>query len=389
MEQGRQDRRLPARLGLHRAGRVAAALVLSLELCLAAFANVEAQNFPVRPVRLVVNLPAGSGTADAVARALSEYLTRKWGQPVTVDNIPGATGLVGAEAAYRAEPDGYTLLVTPAGALTVAQHLQKLAYDPTRFVPISMLETSPIVLVASPHLAAKTVPELIAYARANPGKLSVANHGIGSSSHLAAEWFRSAAGVKVMHVPFRGSVAALRGLSEGRVDVLFDNLGSSLEPIRNGQVKALAVASEKPERAARGSGYRANVAGIRYLVMGRGGRSTQNAARPGQMVEWGICQRAAAAADQAGAGRPRLRAGRRHAGGDQCIHSQGKRTLEIGHPGRQDQPVNGGLSKTRAFIPRGAQRLSGLHNPRRNDTAGRPRNGCARFSAGVQSAATA
>jgi tripartite-type tricarboxylate transporter receptor subunit TctC len=214
---------------------------------LAAFTNVHAQNFPVRPVRLIVNFPAGSGTADAVARALSEYLTRKWGQPVTVDNIPGATGLVGAEAAYRAEPDGYTLLVTPAGALTVAQHLQKLAYDPTLFVPISTLETSPIVLVASPHLAAKTVPELIAYARAHPDKLSVANHGIGSSSHLAAEWFRSAAGVKVMHVPFRSSVAALRGLSEGRVDVLFDNLGSSLEPIRNGQVKALAVASEKPE----------------------------------------------------------------------------------------------------------------------------------------------
>jgi tripartite-type tricarboxylate transporter receptor subunit TctC len=110
-----------------------------------------------------------------------------------------------------------------------------------------MLETSPIVLVASPHLAAKTLPELIAYARANPDKLSIANHGIGSSSHLAAEWFRSAAGVKVMHVPFRSSVAALRGLSEGRVDVLFDNLGSSLEPIRNGQVKALAVASEKAE----------------------------------------------------------------------------------------------------------------------------------------------
>ena len=247
MEQGRRDPTLRARLGLRRAGRVAAALVLSLELCLATFTNVHAQNFPVRPVRLIVNFPAGSGTADAVARALSEYLTRKWGQPVTVDNIPGATGVVGAEAAYRAEPDGYTLLVTPAGALTVAQHLQKLAYDPTQFVPISMLETSPIVLVASPHLAAKTVPELIAYARANPDKLSVANHGIGSSSHLAAEWFRSAAGVKVMHVPFRSSVAALRGLSEGRVDVLFDNLGSSLEPIRNGQVKALAVASEKPE----------------------------------------------------------------------------------------------------------------------------------------------
>ena len=115
MEQGRQDRRLPARLGLRKAGRVAAVLVLSLELCLAAFANVHAQNFPVRPVRLVVNFPAGSGTADAVARALSQYLTRKWGQPVTVDNIPGATGLVGAEAAYRAEPAGTRCWSLPPG----------------------------------------------------------------------------------------------------------------------------------------------------------------------------------------------------------------------------------------------------------------------------------
>jgi tripartite-type tricarboxylate transporter receptor subunit TctC len=210
-------------------------------------ADVRAQDFPVRPVKLIVNFPAGSGTADTVARALAEYLTRKWGQPVTVDNIPGSTGVVGAEAAFRAEPDGYTLLVTPAGALTVAQHLQKLSYDPAEFVPISMLETSPIVLVASPHLAAKNVSELIAYARAHPGKLSAANHGVGSSSHLAAEWLRSAANVKMMHVPFRGSVAALQGLGDGRVDILFDNLGSSLEPIRSGQVKALAVASEKPE----------------------------------------------------------------------------------------------------------------------------------------------
>jgi tripartite-type tricarboxylate transporter receptor subunit TctC len=212
-----------------------------------AVAQNQPGNFPARPVKLIVNFPAGSGTADSVARALGEYLTRKWGQPVTVDNIPGATGIVGAEAAYRAEPDGYTLLVTPAGALTVAQHLQKLTYDPTAFVPISLLETSPIVLVASLHFKPKDLPELIAYGRANPGKLSAANHGVGSSSHLAAEWLRSAADLKVMHIPFRGSVAALQGLNDGRVDVLFDNLGSSLEPIRNRQVKALAVASDKPE----------------------------------------------------------------------------------------------------------------------------------------------
>jgi tripartite-type tricarboxylate transporter receptor subunit TctC len=206
-----------------------------------------APDFPTRPVRLIVNFPAGSGTADTVARALCEYFTRKWGQPITVDNVPGSTGVVGAATAYRAPPDGYTLLVTPAGALTVAQHLQKLDYDPDQFAPITMLETSPIVLVASPRLPVKNVAELIAYARANPGKLRVANHGIGSSSHLAAEWMASMAHIQIFNVPFRGSVAALQALGGGRVDLLFDNLGSSLQPIRNGEVKALAVASAKPE----------------------------------------------------------------------------------------------------------------------------------------------
>jgi tripartite-type tricarboxylate transporter receptor subunit TctC len=238
------DRGLRARPGFAVWGAV---VVVACGLGTQVVAQNRVQNFPTHPVKLIVNFPAGSGTADSVARALGEYLTQKWGQPVTVDNIPGATGIVGAEAAYRAEPDGYTLLLTPAGALTVAQHLQKLSYDPTAFVPISLLETSPIVLVASPHFKPKDLPELISYARANPGKLSIANHGVGSSSHLAAEWLRSSADLKVMHVPFRGSVAALQGLGDGRVDVLFDNLGSSLEPIRNRQVKALAVASDKPE----------------------------------------------------------------------------------------------------------------------------------------------
>jgi tripartite-type tricarboxylate transporter receptor subunit TctC len=204
-------------------------------------------NFPTRPVRLIVNFPAGSGTADAVARALCEYFTRKWGQPITVDNVPGSTGVIGASTAYRAPPDGYTLLVTPAGALTVAQHLEKLDYDPDRFVPITMLETSPIVLVASPHLSVNNIAELIAHGRAHPDQLRVANHGIGSSSHLAARWFASLAKIQIFNVPFRGSVAALQALGEGRVDVLFDNLGSSLQPIRNGEVKALALASTKPE----------------------------------------------------------------------------------------------------------------------------------------------
>jgi tripartite-type tricarboxylate transporter receptor subunit TctC len=228
--------------------RVALQLIASTAVGgVAAAADTPAPNFPTRSVRLIVNFPAGSGTADAVARALCEYFTRKWGQPITVDNVPGSTGVVGASTAYRAPPDGYTLLVTPAGALTVAQHLQKLDYDPDRFVPITMLETSPIVLVASPHLPVNNIAELIAYARAHPGQLRVANHGIGSSSHLAAQWLASLAQIQIFNVPFRGSVAALQALGDGRVDVLFDNLGSSLQPIRNNEVKALAVASAKPE----------------------------------------------------------------------------------------------------------------------------------------------
>jgi tripartite-type tricarboxylate transporter receptor subunit TctC len=228
--------------------RIAVPLIASITVGrVTTAAGTPAPDFPTRGVRLIVNFPAGSGTADTVARALCEYFTRKWGQPLTVDNVPGSTGVVGAAAAYRAPPDGYTLLVTPAGALTVAQHLQKLDYDPDRFVPITMLETSPIVLVASSHLAVNNMAELIAYARAHPGQLRAANHGIGSSSHLAAAWLASKAQIQIFSVPFRGSVAALQALGDGRVDILFDNLGSSLQPIRNGDVKALAVASEKPD----------------------------------------------------------------------------------------------------------------------------------------------
>jgi tripartite-type tricarboxylate transporter receptor subunit TctC len=253
MEPGGQHEGIPHRLvlvGVTRRGVLRAALPFIASAAaggIAAAADTPAPNFPTRPVRLIVNFPAGSGTADTVARALCEYFTRKWGQPITVDNVPGSTGAVGAATAYRAPPDGYTLLVTPAGALTVAQHLQKLDYDPDQFAPITMLETSPIVLVASPRLPVKNVAELIAYARANPGKLRVANHGSGSSSHLAGEWLASMAHIQIFNVPFRGSVAALQALGDGRVDVLFDNLGSSRQPIRNGEVKALAVASAKPD----------------------------------------------------------------------------------------------------------------------------------------------
>jgi tripartite-type tricarboxylate transporter receptor subunit TctC len=197
-------------------------------------------------VRLIVNFPAGSGTADTIARMMSNWLAHKWLQPVLVENRPGMTGNLGAESVFAAAPDGRTLLVTPPGPLTVAPLLRTLSFDPRQFVPVTILVTTPTVLVARPNLPAQNLTELINYARAHPGPIKAANQGSGSTSHLAAEWLRVAANIDIVHVPFRGSVAALQGLADGRVDLMLDNLGSSRGPIANGQVKVLAVAAAQP-----------------------------------------------------------------------------------------------------------------------------------------------
>jgi tripartite-type tricarboxylate transporter receptor subunit TctC len=200
-------------------------------------------------VRLIVNFPAGSGTADTIARMMSTWLAHKWMQPVLVENRPGMTGNVGAESVFAAAPDGRTLLVTPPGPLTVAPLLRTLTFDPRQFVPVTILVTTPTVLVARPNLPAQNLAELIDYARTHPGPIKAANQGSGSTSHLAAEWLRVEANIDIVHVPFRGSVAALQGLADGRVDLMLDNLGSSRGPIASGQVKVLGVASAQPEAA--------------------------------------------------------------------------------------------------------------------------------------------
>ena len=172
-------------------GRQGTALLLGL--CLAAFAllpsafrDLASAQGESRPVTLVVGFPAGSGTLDAIARIMREWLTRKWMQPVIVDNIPGLSGSAGAETVFRAPPDGRTLLITPPGLLTIARHLQPLAFDPDQFVRVSLLATTPIVLVARRDLPAADLRELVAYAREHPGKLMAANQGQGSTSHLTA-----------------------------------------------------------------------------------------------------------------------------------------------------------------------------------------------------------
>jgi tripartite-type tricarboxylate transporter receptor subunit TctC len=215
----------------------AAASVLTLALA-------QAQDFPSRPIRIVVPYPAG-GSADLVPRAVTDKLQAKWGQPVFVENRPGAGGNLGAESVYRAEPDGYTLLATPPGPLVVNQNLyRKLAFDPSKFAPVSVLAEIPNVLLVNPKMQAYRVKDIIEYAKANPDKLNYGSQGNGTTSHLTAELFKSAAGVKITHVPYKGSAPAMAALLSGEIDLMFDNLGVTLPQVQAGKLRALAVCSE-------------------------------------------------------------------------------------------------------------------------------------------------
>jgi tripartite-type tricarboxylate transporter receptor subunit TctC len=189
-------------------------------------------------------VPAG-GITDVLARTLQEFLTRKWGQTIVIDNRPGAGGNLGTEAAFKADPDGYTMLISIPGPFTVYPSLsQKLNFDPAEFVPTSLLATIPTALIVSPKVPARTLPEFIAYARANPGKITAATQGPATTSHLTSEWFQQVADVKFVTVPYRGSAPALQGMVAGDVDIMFDNLGVSLALIKEGRLNVLAVGTE-------------------------------------------------------------------------------------------------------------------------------------------------
>lgn len=213
-----------------------------------AFADMPAaaDDYPNRAVRIVVPFPAG-GTADAIPRLIGDWLSRKWGQPVVIENKAGAAGNIGAEAVANAEPDGYTLLSSPPPPLVVNQSLYpKLGFDPSAFVPISLMAVVPTALVVNPaRIAANTVPDFIAVARANPGKITAATQGNGTTSHLTSEMFQMLAKVKFVQVPYRGSAPALQGLVAGDVDIMFDNLGVSLALVQNHQLKLIAVGTEQ------------------------------------------------------------------------------------------------------------------------------------------------
>ena len=212
---------------------------------LAFTAPAHAQEFPNRPVRIIVPYAAGGGT-DIVARIVALKLQEKWGQPTVVENRAGAGGNLGAEAVYTAAPDGYTLLFTAQGPLVVNKSLfDKLSYEPEKFTPVSLVMVAYSALLASPKVQADNAQQLIAFAKANPGKLNYASQGIGTAAHLIAELFNSMAGIKITHVPYKGSGPALNDLVAGHVDIMFGELAPAFPHVQAGKLKALAVSGDK------------------------------------------------------------------------------------------------------------------------------------------------
>jgi tripartite-type tricarboxylate transporter receptor subunit TctC len=213
---------------------------------LAAFATLSYAQapYPTKPIRIVVPFPAG-GATDILARAAAQRLTEAWGQSVVVDNRPGAGGNIGAELVAKSAPDGYTLLMGTVGTHAINASLYaKMPYDHVKdFAPVILVAGVPNVLVVNPAVPANSVQELIAYAKANPGKLNFASSGAGTSIHLSGELFKVMAGVQMMHVPYKGSAPALQDLIGGQVQLMFDNLPPSLPQIKAGKLRALGVTS--------------------------------------------------------------------------------------------------------------------------------------------------
>jgi tripartite-type tricarboxylate transporter receptor subunit TctC len=221
-------------------------LVALFMAVLAATAGRAQEPYPTHVVKIVLPVLPGS-TTDILARLVAQRLTQKWGKPVIVENMPGAAMNIGSEYVARATPDGYTLLLTPPSPLAINQLLyHNLKYDPAGFVPIVMLTKIPNVLDVRPNFPANNVQGLIAYAKANPGKLTFASQGIGSTAHLSGSELEVLAGIKMVHVPYHGAQPALNDVMAGNVDMFFDTLATSIPLYRAGKVKLLGVAS--PER---------------------------------------------------------------------------------------------------------------------------------------------
>lgn len=222
-------------------GRASPLALLCATLLMSPIAD--AQSFPSKSVRLVVPFAAG-GSTDIVARMLGQKLSEIWGQPVIIENRAGGSTVIGTDVVARSAPDGLTLLVTPAPFTIVPSLIGKLPYDPHKdFAPITLINTTPLVVVVHPGVPARDVQELIRLARARPGALNFGSSGSGGSNHLAGELFSAMAGVKMVHIPYKGNAPALADLVGGHVDLVFNGLTSAIAQIQSGRLRALAVTS--------------------------------------------------------------------------------------------------------------------------------------------------
>ena len=205
-----------------------------------------AQDYPAKPIHIVIPFPPG-GATDIITRRIGEGLTRKWGQPVIVENKPGANTVIGTEAVYRAEPDGYTILMTsPAGLVQLPPLMPKLPYDPERdFMPLTQIAEVPTALVTPIQLPVKSVKELADYLKANPGKTAYGSLGLGSTLHIYGEAFRRQIGADTIHVPYKGDAPAMTDLYGGRIQYLFNNPVSAIGAAKGGKVRILAVTGEQ------------------------------------------------------------------------------------------------------------------------------------------------
>ena len=204
-----------------------------------------AQPYPDKPIKLVIPFAPG-GSVDIVGRILAQSLGEELKQTIVVENRAGAGGNIGFEAVAHAKPDGYTLLMASSNLAVNVSLYRTIGYDPLKdFAPISLVAIQPNVLMVHPSLPVKTVPELIAYAKANPGKLNFGSSGIGASQHLSGELFKSRTGVDMVHVPYKGGGPAMADLVGGRIQLMFETIPSSMSYIRSGQLRAIAVTTEQ------------------------------------------------------------------------------------------------------------------------------------------------
>ena len=224
-----------------------ALLLVAAALAFVAAQSTWAQVYPSKPIRLIVHTPPGGGT-DSIARTIAQRISKSLGQSVLVDNRPGGGGTIGFEAAFRAEPDGYTLVMIPGGYAAMAASY-KLSYDPVNDIePIIMIGEAGLVFAMHPSVPIKSVKELIAYAKANPGKLDYGSAGTGGINHLMGELFELDAGVDLVHVPYKGSGPSLIALIGGEIPLLFPSIVPAIPHIKAGRLRAIAVSAGKRSR---------------------------------------------------------------------------------------------------------------------------------------------